>query len=227
MNFPSFKNEIQSRQEGYVFVAGCDEVGVSPLAGPVVAGCCILNADSIGKYRSKSKWYYRVRDSKTVNEKERELLAEEIKSHCIAYGVGEVSPEIIDKINIHQATLLAMKRAIENVFSQLGSKEVNAKAIIYIDGRFAIKELDFPPFCLEQKTVVRGDTSILSISAASIIAKVHRDGILKKLHEQFPHYGFANHKGYNTAEHRKAIAENGITAHHRKSFLKNFVLQPN
>lgn len=226
MNFPSFKHETQSKQEGYLFVAGCDEVGVGPLAGPVVAGCCILNADSIGKYRSKTKWYYRVRDSKTISEKERERLAEEIKSHCVAYGVGEVSPDMIDKINIHQATLLAMKLAIENVFSKLDPK-VNAKAIVYIDGRFAVKELNCPQFCMEQKTIVKGDTSVLSISAASIIAKVHRDGILKKLHEQFPHYGFINHKGYNTAEHRSAIEKNGITIHHRKSFLKNFVLQPN
>src|SRR5438477_2265068 len=112
MKFPSFNNELKCLNEGYEYVAGCDEVGVAPLAGPVVAAACILNKDSIGKYRSRNKWYARVRDSKTTSEEEREILLKEILKNCVAYGVGEVWQEDIDRLNIHHATLLAMQLAI-------------------------------------------------------------------------------------------------------------------
>lgn len=240
MQFPSYKNELQQLAQGFHFVAGCDEVGVAPVAGPVVASACILDPNAIGSYRSKNKWYYRVRDSKTVNEKEREALVDEIKAHCLSFGIGESSPEEIDAINIHHASLLAMNRAVVNMlikfherYEHVNKSDANLSQIfLFLDGRFVIKELHVDKeqglvnkFKVTQRAVVDGDAKILSISAASIIAKVYRDNILKQLHEQFPSYGFARHKGYNTQEHRQAILKNGVTQFHRKSFLKNMLGQ--
>src|SRR3954464_6522133 len=99
MKFPTYKNEIQKHLEGFTLVAGCDEVGIAPLAGPVVAATVILDAESIGKQRSKSKWWYRVRDSKTTNEQERSELVKFIQDHCVDYAVGIVSKDLIDEIN--------------------------------------------------------------------------------------------------------------------------------
>jgi ribonuclease HII len=222
MKFPTFKKELEYLNRGFDFVVGCDEVGMGPIAGPVVAAACIIDPESVGAYRSKSKWYYRVRDSKTINEREREKLIEEITSHCITFGVGEVSPQVIDVINIHQAAMQAMKIAVENLLVTLNSKVGDRKKVfLLLDGRFVIKNLDSSKFHVEQKAVIDGDALILSISAASIIAKVHRDKILKEYHGKFPDYGFNEHKGYNTKQHQKAIAEQGLTDFHRRSFLKN------
>ena len=222
MLFPSYKNELEYLKKGYDLIVGCDEVGAGPVAGPVVSAACVIDPSCIGDYRSKNKWYYRVRDSKTVNENEREALVKEIISHCVTYGVGEVWPDEIDRINIHQAKLLSTKKAIQQLFEKLSGREA-AKAMVFIDGIFTIKSLDLPLFNVEQKAVIGGDAKILSISAASIIAKVHRDRILKEYDLKMPEYGFAKHKGYNTKEHQKAIMTHGISDFHRKSFLKNLI----
>lgn len=216
MKFPDFKNELLYSAQGFLPV-GCDEVGVAPLAGPVVAAACMLDKNSIGKYRSKTKWYARVRDSKTTNEEEREILLQKILPHCIAYGVGEVWPEEIDKLNIHHASRKAMKLAVEQLISNLKDKKTveNKKIFIIIDGRFKIPDIEF-----EQKTVVKGDLKVLSIAAASIIAKVHRDNIMRELDQKFPNYGFKNHKGYGTKQHYNAIEKHGICDIHRRSFVK-------
>ena len=224
MKFPDFKNEKEKLEQGFSFIIGCDEVGVSPLAGPVVAAACIIDPKCIGTYRSKNKWYYRVRDSKTTNEKERDILLQEILPNCLAFGLGEVSPEEIDTINIHHASILAKKKAIEEVLRKIESKAGESdKFFLFVDGLFGIKNLEHPKFHVEQKAVVAGDEKILSISAASIIAKVHRDGILKQYEAKFPDYGFAKHKGYNTKAHRAAILKNGVTDIHRRSFLRNIM----
>ncbi len=220
MKFPDFKNELKAISDGYHFVLGCDEVGVSPLAGPVVAAACILDPSSIGKYRSKSKWYYRVRDSKTTNEEERQILLKEILEHTLHFGRGVVWPEEIDKINIHKASLEAMRRATAELFEKMGGAGENRKALIYIDGRFKIPDIGKRGITLDQKSVISGDCKILSISAASIIAKVHRDGIMRELDAKFPEYGFAKHKGYPTREHQDAIRRLGAAPVHRRSFLK-------
>jgi ribonuclease HII len=212
MKFPDYKNELAYLSKGYIFAAGCDEVGVAPLAGPVVAAACILDPTSIGKYRSKNKWYARVRDSKTTNEEERKELLQEILKHVKAFGVGEVTHTEIDEINIHHASRLAMRRAVEELSKKISSEE---KIIIFIDGRFKIPDITW-----EQKTIVKGDTSVLSISAASIIAKVHRDNIMHELHDKFPEYGFARHKGYGTREHQQALKKFGASSVHRKTFIK-------
>lgn len=222
MIFPTFKTEQTYLEKGFQFVAGCDEVGVGPIAGPVVAAACVIDPECIGQYRSKNKWYYRIRDSKTTGEKERGLILAELTPHCLSFGIGEVWPSEIDSINIHQASLLAMKIAIEQMTGKLKEKALKS-IFVLLDGRFVIKNIDSGGFTLNQKAVVDGDAKILSISAASIIAKVHRDNILKEFDRKFPDYGFAKHKGYNTKEHRKAIVENGVTDFHRKSFLKNIM----
>jgi ribonuclease HII len=220
MRFPHFKNELKYIGEGYDFVAGCDEVGVSPLAGPVVAAACILDPESVGRYRTKSKWYYRVRDSKTTNESERQILLKEILEHTVAYGVGVVWHEEIDALNIHHASLKAMRLANEELLQKIEKiKNTDIKSpqkiLLFIDGRFKIPNLP-----VDQKTVVAGDSEILSISAASIIAKVHRDNIMRELDSKFPEYGFKNHKGYNTREHQEAIKKFGATPFHRRSFFQ-------
>ncbi|HTE48427.1 MAG TPA: ribonuclease HII [Candidatus Paceibacterota bacterium] len=221
MRFPSFSNELKYMNGGYSFVAGCDEVGVSPLAGPVVACACLLDPRSIGKYRSKNKWYYRVRDSKTTNEIEREVLVGQILKNTLAYGVGEVWQEEIDKLNIHKASLKAMRLATEELLAKIAQFEIKShKILLFVDGRFKVPEPESCGIELDQKSVLKGDSSILSISAASIIAKVHRDNIMKEQDSKFPQYSFARHKGYNTKEHQNAILKHGVTELHRRSFFK-------
>ncbi|MGE5392335.1 MAG: ribonuclease HII [Candidatus Saccharibacteria bacterium] len=193
---------------GFLRVAGCDEVGVAPLAGPVVAATVILDPDSIGRQRSKNKWWYRVRDSKTVNEKEREQLLPFIEDNALDFAVGLVSHETIDEINIHQASMLAMERSVE------GLKKMKPD-FIFLDGIWMLKGFKEVP----QEPVIGGDSKILSIAAASIVAKVARDRFMKQLHEQFPLYGFDKHKGYPTLFHKRALVELGATPFHRKTFL--------
>ena len=221
MKFPTFKHELKYLEEGYVFVAGCDEVGRAPLAGPVVAAACILNPKSISGKRTKNKWYFRVRDSKTTSEAEREVLVEKILKNTLAYGIGEVWQKDIDKLNIHNASLLAMRLALQNMIKKMKRNKSSRprRFVTLVDGRFLIPNLD-TKLKIEQKFIVKGDSRVLSISAASIIAKVHRDSIMKDLHIKFPKYGFASHKGYPTKKHRDAIKKFGITPFHRKSFLK-------
>ena len=210
MKFPTYKNETQKLHEGFLLVAGCDEVGIGPLAGPVIAATVVLDPNSIDGKRTKSKWWYRVRDSKTTSEKEREDLVEFIKDHSLDFGVGIVSRETIDEINIHQAAMLAMEKSVSNL--------KQPPDFLFLDGIHKIKSISVP-----QQSVISGDEKILSISAASIVAKVARDKILKQLHEAYPAYGFDKHKGYGTKSHRAAILKYGVTPFHRRSFT--FVAQ--
>ena len=205
MKFPNFKYEQEKYLSDYKFVAGCDEVGIGPLAGPVVAATVILDPRSIGNKRSKSKWWYRVRDSKTTNEDEREELVLFIQDHCIDFAVGVVSHETIDEINIFQAALLAMEKSVSGLKKN--------PDFIFLDG---IHKL--PKVPIAQQPIIDGDVKLLSISAASIVAKVTRDKILKDLHQKFPQYGFDKHKGYGTKFHREALLRFGITPVHRKTF---------
>jgi ribonuclease HII len=205
MRFPTYKYETQKYLEGFKFVAGCDEVGIGPLAGPVVGATVILDSKNIIGLRSKNKWWSRIRDSKSILESERELLAQFIKDNCLDFGVGTVSQETIDEINILQASLLAMEKSVN------GLKLV--PDFIFLDGVHKLTKLP-----IAQQAVVDGDAKILSISAASIIAKVARDRTLNELNEIYPEYGFDKHKGYDTKLHREAILKFGITPMHRKTF---------
>lgn len=205
MKFPTFKQEEKKFLDGFKYVAGCDEAGIGPLAGPVVAATVILDSNSIGKQRSKNKWWYRVRDSKLTNEEERGELVKFILDHCIDSNVGVVSHETIDEINIHQAAMLAMKKSVDGLQT--------IPDFLFLDGLRKIEQIN-----IEQQAVVAGDVKILSISAASILAKVTRDKILGDMNERYPEYGFVKHKGYSTKQHRAALKKFGVSPVHRTSF---------
>lgn len=176
-------------------VAGVDEAGRGPWAGPVVAGAVILNYNKIPEG---------INDSKKIPYAKRKILYEKICEHsCIGVGISTV--EEIDRLNILQATLLAMHRAIEN----LGNTNIN---LVLIDGNKAPK-MDFPT-----KTIIGGDALCLSIAAASIIAKTTRDRIMQDLSHEYPEYGWESNFGYGTQKHQEALAKHGITRHHRSSY---------
>lgn len=188
-------------QKGYRLVAGADEVGRGPLAGPVVAAAVILPLE-------EEKRIFGIDDSKKLSKKKREALAEKIKETAVAYAIEEVDEETIDKINILQATRLAMKRAIEKLSSR--------PDFVLTDGNMT---LDIP---IPQESVVKGDAKIASIGAASILAKVYRDALMEKYAEAFPYYGFERNAGYGTRAHIEAIREMGICTIHRRTFIKKF-----
>jgi len=198
--------EIELMDKGYSLIAGVDEVGRGPIAGPVVAAACIFDrdVDIVG-----------IDDSKKLSEKKREQFFEEIKDKALAYGIGEASCEVIDEINILEATKLAMKRAIDEADKMLESKGRDRIQIVIFD---AVKINDLKK---EQMSVIKGDQTYFSIAAASILAKVTRDNLMKEYDKVYPEYGFASNKGYGTKAHYEGIKKAGITEIHRKSFLKN------
>ncbi len=176
-------------------VAGVDEAGRGPLAGPVVAAAVIL--DDLAPIAG-------LRDSKTLGPVTRERLALEVRGRALCCSVGLASVEEIDQLNILQATLLAMQRAVEGL--RLRPK------LVQVDGN-RLPKLDIPA-----EAIVKGDSKVAAISAASIVAKVHRDGLLLALHALHPAYGFATHKGYPTPEHLAALRLHGACSAHRRSF---------
>jgi len=236
----NFRFENSKSSHGYTHIIGCDEVGRGCLAGPVVAAAVILPVTADGKFQVKSYQVIKsagIRDSKLLSPEKREKLSAIIKDNCLAWGIGIVDEKIIDKINIHRATLAAMKLAVENLLChceesglQLTTKQSypgerllrsdalprNDKYLLAIDGKFIIPGLN-----MEQEAIVDGDNKILSIAAASIVAKVYRDDLMRKLHWQYPLYNFRQHKGYGTLFHRTTILKSGLSPVHRKSFCKN------
>lgn len=198
--------EADVRTKGFTMIAGVDEVGRGPLAGPVVAAACVFSkdVDIIG-----------IDDSKKLSEKKRESLYEEILEKCLAYGIGQVSCEVIDRINILEATKLAMKEAVSKADEMLLRSGREKIDFVMFDA-IEIKELD-----KAQMSIIKGDQKSLSIAAASIIAKVTRDRLMKKYAISYPGYDFESNKGYGTKAHYRGIKEYGITEIHRKSFLRN------
>ncbi|MBL8029713.1 MAG: ribonuclease HII [Candidatus Doudnabacteria bacterium] len=200
--------------DGYSVVIGCDEVGRGCLAGPVVASAVIMKPGVIVSNLEVRK----IKDSKLLSAKKREELVKVIEE-CSIWSIAEVEEEVIDKINIHNASLLAMKKAIMGlVFPHLTSGGTNG-AFVCVDGKFVIPELD-----IKQQAIVGGDNKIFSIAAASIIAKVYRDELMNKLHIKHPEYNFAKHKGYATLYHRQMIQKHGLAVCHRRSFCKKLFL---
>jgi ribonuclease HII len=181
--------------DGQLIICGVDEAGRGPLAGPVYAAAVIL--DEARPIRGLT-------DSKKLSEKKREALALEVRQHALAWSICEASVEEIDELNILRASLLAMKRAVEAL--QVRPHEV------WVDG------LHCPDTGIRSRSIVRGDSSVAAISAASILAKTARDQAMLLLHEQYPQYGFAGHKGYPTAAHLAALREHGVSRVHRRSF---------
>ncbi len=183
------------------FICGIDEAGRGPLAGPVVVGAVILPEES---------FIEGVNDSKKISEKKREKIYEQIIEEAVAYSVGVVDQKKIDEINILNATKLALKMAIEGLQTK--------PDVIMVDALNNIDTCGIPYI-----SVIKGDAKNYCIAAASIIAKVTRDRMMREWDEIYPMYGFAKHKGYGTAEHIKVIKEKGPCMLHRKSFIKNFV----
>jgi len=175
--------------------AGVDEVGRGPLAGPVVAAAVILDP---------RRPITGLADSKRLSAARREALAEQIRADALAWALGRAEPEEIDRLNILQASLLAMRRAVEGLDP--------SPRLVLVDGRHC------PPLACTTQALVKGDSRIAAISAASILAKVARDREMLELHERHPQYGFDRHKGYPTAAHLEALARHGPCPQHRRSF---------
>ncbi len=201
---PSLEEEMALLSQGYSFIAGVDEAGRGSLAGPVVAAAVILPLRDISSPDECLDCFAGVRDSKQVTAKERERLFEVVVQHALAVGVGIGSVELIDERNILQATKYAMCDAIAQLTPPPQALLLDA--------------IHLPDIEFLQRSIIKGDALCLSIAAASIIAKVTRDRIMVQLHEFFPAYGFAQHKGYGTEEHLAALREHGATPHHRRSF---------
>ena len=185
--------EIKARDQGYQFVAGVDEAGRGPLAGPVVAAAMVLPMDVILEGLD---------DSKKLSPAKRDELFPKIQK--MIHGIAVVSPEVIDEINILQAARLAMKQAVEKLSS--------VPDLLLIDGNQKIDS------SIEQWAIVKGDAKSISIAAASVLAKVTRDRIMEDYHRLYPQYEFARHKGYGTKLHRDLIAEHGPCPIHRRTF---------
>ena len=197
MAYPNFEEEKILWHKGFKRIAGLDEAGRGPLAGPVVAGAVVLPKN----FSKKNFWA--VKDSKQLSAKQRDKIYKLItKDPEIKWGIGIVSEKIIDKINILEATKLAMIEAVKKLKPDF----------LLLDGNFKIK------YNALQKSVVKGDQKVFSISAASIIAKVTRDRLMQKLHKKYPQYGFDKHKGYGTKLHVIAIKKFGLSLVHRKTF---------
>lgn len=194
--------ERKAQDDGCNFIAGMDEAGRGPLAGPVCVACVVmpLGDDDIIEG---------VNDSKKLSEKKREELFEKIKEKALSYSIEFVDEKTIDKINILQATKLGMKRAVEHISVPID--------MLYVD---AVDKLDIS---VPYQSIIKGDAKSYSIAAASILAKVSRDRLMTKYDEFYPEYHFAKHKGYGTKEHIELLKKFGPSAMHRKTFIKHFV----
>ena len=188
-------------QRGCKYIAGVDEVGRGPLAGPVVCAAVIMPLD-------EASLVIGVDDSKKLSEKKREMLAEQIKQRALCYTIIEIDEKTIDEINILEATKLGMKRAIESL-------EI-APDTVLTDGNMTLN-IDLP-----QHSIVHGDALSYSIGAASIVAKVHRDAMMDEYAKEYPYYDFESNKGYGTAKHIQGIKEHGLCPIHRRTFTKKF-----
>lgn len=192
--------EYERKYASFSYICGIDEVGRGPLAGPVVAGAVILPRDCRILY---------LNDSKQLSEKKREELYEVIMENAVSTGLGFVSPERIDEINILQATYEAMRQAI-------GKLEKEPDLLLN-------DAVTIPGVEIRQVPIIKGDAKSVSIAAASIIAKVTRDRLMVQYDEIYPEYGFASNKGYGAAAHLEALKKYGPTPIHRRSFLKNLL----
>ena len=192
---PTLEFEDACWERGFEHIAGVDEAGRGPLAGPVVAAAVIL---------PKSILINGVNDSKKLSAKQRESLFHDIYEHALCVGVGIVSHEVIDRINIYQASILAMRKAVEKLSIE--------PSIVLADGN------SFKHESWRFQNIIDGDAKSVTIAAASVIAKVTRDSLMREYHEQFPLYGFDRHKGYGTKLHMEALRRYGMCPIHRRSF---------
>lgn len=205
MKYPNFNEEKKLLRQGYKLVAGLDEAGRGPLAGPVVAAAVNLKFEIFNlKSILNNPIFKKIKDSKKLNAKQREEIYETLIKHPgVRWGVGVVSEKVIDKINILEASKLAMQKAVKNL----------SPDFLLIDGNFKLNKIN-----ILQKSVIKGDSKVFSIAAASIIAKVTRDRLMQKYHKKYPQYGFDCHKGYGTRAHFESLEKFGPCKIHRKTF---------
>lgn len=189
--------ETAARAQGFVYVGGIDEVGRGPLAGPVVAACVVAGEPLMLRG---------LNDSKQVRPEMRDELAEQIKCKCSAWAIGSASVAEIDRLNIYWASVLAMERALA--------------ALAVLPEYLITDAVRIKSFAGPQEPLIKGDARSAVVAAASIVAKVHRDQLLRELHEVEPRYGFADHKGYATPEHLRALKEHGPCTHHRSGWWR-------
>jgi ribonuclease HII len=202
MTKPTLKLEKSLHLQGQLLIAGIDEVGWGALAGPVVAAAVI--------FPPHHKPIKKVNDSKLLSPATREALALRIKLTALSYGIGIASVSKINTLGIVPATFLAMKRAIN---------QLNQVSYLLIDGPKCLPDYDLAT----QQAIIKGDRLCYSIAAASILAKVHRDSLMTKLHLITPHYAWASNKGYSTRSHRLAIYHHGLSSHHRQLFVRKII----
>lgn len=202
-------HEYENAHADVRFIAGIDEAGRGPLAGPVVAACCILPKDAVILY---------LNDSKKVTALRREAMLPEIKEKAIAYGIGIVEEKRIDEINILQADYEAMRIALQQTSEMLQSKGLADAPGLLLNDAVTIPGVDIP-----QESIIKGDAKSVSIAAASILAKVTRDHLMEEYDALYPEYGFARNKGYGTKEHIEALKRLGPCPIHRRSFIGHFV----
>ena len=195
--------EFERRYGQYKLICGIDEAGRGPFAGPVAAGAVILDLED------PDREILYLNDSKKLSEKKREALYDEIRKKALAWGVGIVESDVIDEINILQATYRAMRLAIE---------DLSVKPEFILADAVCIPDIDIP-----QTGIIKGDEKSVSIAAASIIAKVTRDAIMLEYDKMYPEYGFASHKGYGTRAHIEALQKYGPLDIHRKTFIKKYI----
>jgi len=216
----NFREEKLLWKQGYKVVVGLDEAGRGPLAGPVVAAAVVVNAkikketsSSFGTQKSKLQLKIKnlkIKDSKQLSEKKREEFYSILTSHPdIKWGIGIVSEKVIDKINILEATKLAMKKALRQAQGKLKRKA----EFLILDGNFTLNKVKLP-----QKPIIGADGKVFSCAAAGIIAKVTRDQIMREYHKKYPGYGFDRHKGYGTKLHVRQLEILGPCGIHRKTF---------
>jgi ribonuclease HII len=227
MFYPNFSFENELWKKGHKFVGGVDEVGRGCLAGPVVAGCVVF------KKGSSTPNLVRIDDSKKLRPGQRVLADKWIKTHAITYGLGSASVSEINQKGMSKATKTAFRRAIYSANARLGKRIdfllIDAFYIPYVNGVRSInkklKKAGKYDNRSRQLAIINGDERSISISAASIIAKVYRDKLMQKLGEGFKYkkYAWGRNKGYGTKEHQKAIKRYGITPEHRKKFVENFL----
>ena len=200
--------EKDFRSRGYKYIAGVDEVGRGPLAGPVVAAAVILPEDFN---------FYGIDDSKKLSEKKRNELNELIKGKALAIGIGVASNVEIDKINILNATKKAMQNALKSLGDEL-MRNIGEKPDLVLIDAVRLDNLN-----IRQENIIKGDAKVLSIAAASIVAKVYRDNLMIEYSREYPGYDFEHNKGYGTKNHYEGIENLGITKVHRKTFLRKFL----
>ena len=203
MKHPTLQEEKKLWKRGYKKVAGIDEAGRGPLCGPVVAGAVIIRRSDLRKNIWRSDLRY-IKDSKQLSAKKREEFYKILTNHPdIEWGIGLVSEKIIDKINILEATKLAMQKEVQ---------KLDRPNFLILDGNFSIKSN------VPQKSIIKADEKVFSCSCASIIAKVTRDKLMQKYDQKYPYYGLASNKGYPTDFHRRMLKKHGSSKIHRKSF---------